>query len=55
MAEAQRIQRLIDSPQPAGRGRRLATSALALIAAPAVAKMVADGVEQRLTSLWPMT
>jgi Peptidase family M48 len=36
-AGAQRIQRLIDSPQPAGRGRRIATSALALIAAPAVA------------------
>lgn len=36
-AEAQRIQRPIDSPQPAGRGRRLAASALALIAAPAVA------------------
>jgi Zn-dependent protease with chaperone function len=36
-AGAQRIQRLIDSPQPAGRGRRMATSALALIAAPAVA------------------
>jgi Zn-dependent protease with chaperone function len=36
-AGAQRIQRLIDSPEPAGRGRRMATSALALIAAPAVA------------------
>jgi Zn-dependent protease with chaperone function len=36
-AGAQRIQRLIDSPQPAGRGRRLAASALALIAAPAMA------------------
>jgi Zn-dependent protease with chaperone function len=36
-AGAQRIQRLIDSPQPAGRSRRMATSALALIAAPAVA------------------
>lgn len=36
-AGAQRIQRLIDSPQPAGRSRRMAISALALIAAPAVA------------------
>jgi Zn-dependent protease with chaperone function len=36
-AGAQRIQRLIDSPPPASRGRRLAISAAALIAAPAVA------------------
>jgi Zn-dependent protease with chaperone function len=36
-AGAQRIQRLIDSPRPAGRSRRMATSALALIAVPAVA------------------
>jgi Zn-dependent protease with chaperone function len=36
-AGAQRIQRLIDSPPPSGRSRRMATSALALIAAPAVA------------------
>ena len=36
-AGAQRIQRLIDSPRPASRGRRLVTSAAALIAAPAVA------------------
>jgi Zn-dependent protease with chaperone function len=35
-AGAQRIQRLIDSPPPS-RGRRLVTSAAALIAAPAVA------------------
>jgi len=34
---AQRIRRLIDSPRPASRGRRAATSVLALIAAPAVA------------------
>jgi Zn-dependent protease with chaperone function len=36
-AGAQRIQRLIDSPPPVGGSRRIATSALALIAAPAVA------------------
>ena len=36
-AGAQRIQRLIDSPRPAGRSRRMATSVLALIAVPAVA------------------
>jgi Zn-dependent protease with chaperone function len=36
-AGAQRIQRLIDSPRPDSRGRRLVTSAVALIAAPAVA------------------
>jgi Zn-dependent protease with chaperone function len=36
-AGAQRIQRLIDSPRPASVRRRAATSALALIAAPAVA------------------
>ncbi len=36
-AGAQRIQRLIDSPPLASRGRRLVTSAAALIAAPAVA------------------
>ena len=36
-AGAQRIQRLIDSPRPAGRSRRMATSAVALIAVPAMA------------------
>ena len=36
-AGAQRIRRLIESPQPASRGRRAATSVLALIAAPMVA------------------
>lgn len=36
-AGAQRIRRLIDSPPPASRGRRAATSVLALIAAPALA------------------
>jgi Zn-dependent protease with chaperone function len=36
-AGAQRIQRLIDSPKPVGTSRRMATSALALIAAPALA------------------
>ena len=36
-AGAQRIRRLIDSPCPVSRGRRAATSALALIAAPALA------------------
>jgi Zn-dependent protease with chaperone function len=36
-AGAQRIRRLIDSPRQASRGRRAAASALALIAAPAVA------------------
>jgi Zn-dependent protease with chaperone function len=36
-AGAQRIQRLIDSPPRASRGRRLVISAAALIAAPAVA------------------
>ncbi|MGI8449330.1 MAG: hypothetical protein ACR2MP_19560, partial [Streptosporangiaceae bacterium] len=36
-AGAQRIRRLIDSPGPASRGRRVASCVLALIAAPAVA------------------
>jgi Zn-dependent protease with chaperone function len=36
-AGAQRIRRLIESPQPVSRGRRAATSVLALTAAPTVA------------------
>jgi beta-lactamase regulating signal transducer with metallopeptidase domain len=36
-AGVQRIQRLIDAPPPASWSRRLATSALVLVAAPAVA------------------
>jgi hypothetical protein len=36
-AGAQRIQRLIDSPRPASRGRRAANSALAVIAVPLMA------------------